>query len=108
MNAQDAFKLTQENWAENEQKYLTYLVGFQSKVETAAKEGRTQCIVGVIPSGQAGLMDFVASFYEQQGYYVGFQGMSPSEIGISINWKNEPIGSRPYQESKDFSKMLNS
>lgn len=106
MNANEALKLTQQNWGENENKYLTYVVGYQNKVETAAKEGRTQCIVSVIPSGQVGLMDFIASFYEQQGYYVGFQGMSQSEIGVSINWKNEPIGSRCYKEANELNKML--
>ena len=106
MNANEALKITQENWGENEQKYLSYVVGYQGKVESAAKEGRTQCIVGVIPTGQAGLIDFVASFYEQQGFYVGFQGMSPDEIGVSVNWKNEPTMSRPYQEANKLNKLL--
>ena len=100
MNAQDAFKLTQENWSENEQKNLAYLVGFQSKVESAAKEGRTSCVVCTIPSGS---MDFAASFFEQMGYYVGFCGTPvPNEVVVSLNWKQEPLGSRPYKEANEF------
>ena len=96
MNAEQALKITQENWGENEKQYLTYIVGYQNKVEQAAKEGRVMCSVATIPSGNAGLADFTASFFEQQGFYVQFQGLSSSEIAVAVNWKQEPLGSRPY------------
>ena len=107
MNANEALRLSQENWANNEQQYLSYVVGYQSKVESAAREGRTFCNVGTVPSGKAGLLDFTASFFEQQGFYVSFQSISPDEIAININWKQEPLGSRPYKEANEFSKMIN-
>lgn len=104
MNAQEALKLSQANWAENERKNLSYIVGFQQKVEDAAKEGRTQCTIGVIPSGT---MDFTASFFEQMGYFVGLQGTPiPNEVLVILNWKQEPLGSRPYKESIELNKML--
>lgn len=106
MNANEAFKLSQENWAENEQEYLSYVVGYQNKVEQAATEGRTYCNAAVIPSGNGGLVDFTAAFFEQQGYHVQFQGISPSEISVLINWKQEPLGSRPYLDAKELSKSL--
>ncbi|MDO8610964.1 MAG: hypothetical protein Q7R95_10570 [bacterium] len=104
MNAQDAFKLSQQNWAENEVNYLKYIVGYQSKVEDAATQGRTSCVVGTIPSGQAGVLDWAANFFEKEGYYVGFQGVSPTEYCININWKNEPLGSRPYKKANEVKK----
>ena len=106
MNAKEALKLTQENWCQNEQEYLKYIVGYQQKVEIAAQEGKISCVVGTLPSGNAALMDFSASFFEQMGFYVGFQGTPTGEVSIYLNWKNEPTGSRPYLESKEINKML--
>ncbi len=104
MNAQEAFKLSQENWAENEQKNLSYIIGFQQKVEEAARRGDTQCMVASIPSGQ---ISFTASFFEQMGYFVNFhQAPVPNECLVVINWKQEPLGSRPYKEANEFSKMI--
>ena len=60
MNAQEALKLSQENWANNERDYLKYVVGYQNKVEQAAKEGRVFCNVGTLPTGNAGLVDLSA------------------------------------------------
>jgi hypothetical protein len=104
MNATEALKLAQQNWAENEQKNMSYVIGFQNKVEVAAKEGKVQCTIGTIPSGA---MDFVASFFEQMGYYTIFGGTpTPGEILVSLNWKQEPMGSRPYLEAKEFNKLF--
>jgi hypothetical protein len=106
MNANEALKLTQQNWGENENKYLTYVVGYQQKVEQAAKDGKVSCTVSILPAGNPSLVDFTAAFFEQQGYYVGFQGTLTGEISVYLNWKNEPMGSRPYLEAKELSNSL--
>ena len=104
MNASEALKLSQENWANNEQENLKYIVGFQQKVENAAREGKTICSVAIIPSGA---MDFTSSFFEQMGYFVIFNGTAtPNEVLVSLNWKQEPLGSRPYKETIEMNKML--
>jgi hypothetical protein len=106
MNANEALKLTQENWGENENKYLSYVIGYQTKVEQAAKEGKVSCTVAVLPTGNNGLIDFTASFFEQQGFFVGFQGTPTGEISCYLNWKQEPLGSRPWKEAVEFKKSL--
>jgi hypothetical protein len=105
MNAEEAFKISKQNWADNEKEYLVTVIGFQTKVETAAKEGRTNCNVAVIPRKPA-IMDFTASFFEQQGYWVGFQPLPSGEIAVSVGWKQEPMGSRAFNESKEFAKSI--
>lgn len=102
MNANQALKLTQENWSENEDKYLSYIVGYQQKIEQAAKEGKAACSVAILPTNNFGLLDFISTFFEQQGFFVGFQNISSGEVSIYLNWKNEPIGSRAYKTANEF------
>lgn len=106
MNAQEALKLTKQNWCDKEQDYMKYVIGYQSKVEDAAKEGQVTCAVGMIPGNNASVISFVAAFFEGQGYYVGFSGTPTGEAVVTLNWKQEPTGSRPWKESKDFYKSI--
>lgn len=106
MNANEALQLTQSNWSENETNYLKYVIGYQNKVEVAARDGKVSCTVAILPTGNAGLVDFTASFFEQQGYFVGFQQTPTGEVSVFLNWKNEPLGSRPYKTANELSKEL--
>jgi len=106
MDALEALKLTREAWSENEEQYLKHYVGYQQKVESAAKEGRISCVVATLSSVTQTLIDFTASFFEQQGYYVNFQQVQTGEVSVILNWKNQPLGSRPWIESQELAKSL--
>lgn len=93
MNAAQALQLTKQSWKENEKKWLTNIVGFQEKIESACKEGRAQCPISVIPAVS---LDFISAYFEELGYYVFPSMVSPSEFLITLNWKNLPTMSAPY------------
>jgi hypothetical protein len=102
MNAEEAFGLSKQHWAEHEEDYLKHIIGFQSKVENAAKEGRVACHVTMLPMGSPSLVDFVTAFFEQQGYFVVLNGTSTGEISVGLNWKQLPLGSRASIEATNF------
>jgi len=106
MNAVDALKLSRQYWAENEDFYMKHVIGYQFKVETAANEGRVTCTVAVLPSGNQSLLDFTASFFEEQGYFVLFQGSQTGEVIVGVNWKQYPLGSRPYSDAQEFHRAI--
>lgn len=106
MNAQEALKITQTNWADNEPNYLTHIVGYQQKVENAAKEGRVACSVCTVPGQNGGMVDFITSFFEQQGYFVILNPTPTGEYLVSLNWKQEPLGSRPFKEANEISQWI--
>lgn len=105
MNANEALELSKQNWAENEQKYLSHVIGFQTKVETAAKAGRTGCPIGVVPTE---CVDFISYYFEGMGYYTILQPASPTDTLIWLTWKNIPDISRAYLETKEMDKFLSS
>lgn len=103
MYAKQALEITKNKWAENEKKYLSYLVGFESKIETAAKEGRATCPICVIPSIAS---DFVSYYFEQMGYFVFVQPVSAADVLISLNWKTVPYMSVAHIESMEMDRLL--
>lgn len=106
MNAQEALKITQKNWSENYDKYIQYTIGYQNKVEDAAKSGRSGCPLGLVPQDA---LDFVSNFFEEMGYYVIIQNLNPNTFLVWLNWKNFPNNSRSFyktEEMKEIEKML--
>lgn len=106
MNAREAFEITKEAWVENEQDFLPYLSGYQTKIENAAKEGKTSCTAAIVPSNNYTAFVFCANFFEQQGYYVSSHQVGPDEVSLIVDWKNEPFMSRSWKDSKDLMKKL--
>ncbi len=105
MDAETAFELTKTNWAENETDLLKYVIGYQEKVESAAKAGKGSCVVGVIPME---VDDFVSCYFERLGFYVALRQVSQTDAAVTISWKTIPTMSRAYVEQQNFNAILKS
>ena len=103
MDAETAFELTKTNWAENETELLKHVIGYQEKVETAAKEGKGSCVIGVAPMA---VDDFISCYFERLGFYVMFRQVSQTEAAVTISWKTVPTMSRAYIEQQEFRKSF--
>lgn len=102
MDAKKALELTIHNWCENEETLMQYVIGYHEKVETAAKSGKVNCAVGVVPTEH---LDFVAGFYERLGFYVIFLPVSPTEHAVRLDWHAIPI-TRHLAANEKFAKSI--
>lgn len=96
MNASEAFKLTQKSWELKEQEHLAHIVGFENKIEAAAKLGRVGCAVAIVPDAA---LDFVTTYFQGLGYAVVSQPAAGGLYLISLVWSILPTQAVSYLQS---------
>jgi len=106
MTAQEAYETAKKYWADNETKFLPYVVNFQQRIKEAAESGQLNATAAVIPPNVSGLIDFCADYFERLGYLVNFQNLGTGEIAIIVNSKNIPAFSKGYLETQKMTKFL--